>query len=201
MPVPVTGNKTFARELDEIRVSLVVRMPKPYETSGAWGGNVGENCVAILVPSGFTRARYSPLFESLKFVCNGAPTTRRSLFEAKTTRNPPEFRLVDGNCHFFRSLAVSVRYHPPRLTTLVPLLAISIQSSYELSSSFRVRLLDAMNSEMMTSAEAAFARRRPQKNNANFIFINRFACAGQYGQGETTVQNRLSLNQTKASWS
>src|SRR5829696_2691580 len=67
---------------------------KPYETLSTWGGNVGEKAEAIVMPSGLTRARYSPSEFSLKFVCSGWPGVRRFFSEAKMTMKAPPLMLV-----------------------------------------------------------------------------------------------------------
>src|ERR1039457_2225058 len=114
----------------------------------------GANSVPLVTPSAITSARYSPDALSLKFVCNGAPAARRSLFEAKTTMKRLGPRLVAGNSQWVRFVALSARYHPPRLTVLVLELYSSIQSEYAPSSSARVVLLLAMNSEITTLGAA-----------------------------------------------
>src|SRR4051794_31795865 len=101
-----------------------------------------------------TKARYSPEPLSLKLVCSGAPATRRSLFEANTTRNVLGARFVEGNCHWVKLVDLFERYQPAKSTVLVPELYSSIQSEYAPSSSFMVVLLTAMNSEMTTPAWA-----------------------------------------------
>src|SRR5437667_10649474 len=72
--------------------------------------------------------------------------------------------LVDGNCHCFRLLVVSVRYHPPRLTVVFPALNSSIQSEKSPFSSASVRLLLAMNSVMTTLSCAKRAAAGCNKN-------------------------------------
>src|SRR5882762_6393584 len=124
-------------------------------------GNCSGYCGAnseTTVPSGWTSARYSPPALRLNLVCNGAPATRRSLPEAKTTRKPPGGMLVDGKDHLARSRGESVRNQPPRFTVFVPELKSSIQSEDAPSSSSSPLVLLAANSEMMTvPAAAAFA--------------------------------------------
>ena len=61
-----------------ISVVVPVTSPKPNETSGSCRGNKGANSVAMVTPSGCTRARNSPAADSLKLVCSGAPGTTRS---------------------------------------------------------------------------------------------------------------------------
>ena len=92
----------------------------PYEISGNCAGKDGENSLVFVAPSGITRARYSPEPLSLKLVCNGAPGTRRSLFEAKTTIKVPGEMLVDGNCHWVRLVDLFERYHPAKFKVLLP---------------------------------------------------------------------------------
>src|SRR5687768_15380969 len=103
-------------------------MTNPYEISFVWLGNSGVNAVAIVSPSGLTRARYSPPAASAKLVCNGRPGVARFLPEAKTTKKEPRARFMEGNCHFTRFVRLSVRYQPRRSTGPVPALKISIQS-------------------------------------------------------------------------
>src|SRR5689334_15490987 len=91
-------------------------------------GNCGANSLAMLTPSGLTRARYSPLALRLKLAWSGAPATARFLLEANTTRKRLGPMLVAGNRHLARLSAESVRNQPSRLTVLVPELRISIQS-------------------------------------------------------------------------
>src|SRR5437870_2713886 len=67
------------------KTACVMPGRKPYETSGNCGGNFGSNAAAT-VPSGHASERYLPPLESLKFVCSGAPGTRRSFPEAHTSR-------------------------------------------------------------------------------------------------------------------
>ncbi len=95
--------------------------PKPKDTSGICAGYVGENCVAML-PSGRTRARYSPAASSLKFVCSAAPGVRRLRSEANTMRCCRGGRFVAGNCHLASLLEESVRYQPARFTFVAPAL-------------------------------------------------------------------------------
>src|ERR1051325_11860554 len=94
---------------------------------GYCGGNSGANSEAM-VPSGMTRARYSPPALRLKEVCSGAPGTRRSFPEAKTTRKPTGGMFVAGNDHLAVSPGESVRNQPSRFTVFVPGLNSSIQS-------------------------------------------------------------------------
>ena len=104
------------------RLALLVTRPKPNDTSGTCRGNIGLNSVATVTPSGCTKAKYSPLAESLNEVCSGGPGMRRSFPEAKTTRNAPALRLVLGKRHCVRSPALSVRYQPPKFTGPAPAL-------------------------------------------------------------------------------
>src|SRR2546422_3311191 len=117
-------------------------------------GKAGANSVAMLTPSGFTRARYSPLALRLKLACSGAPGTTRFLPEAKTIRKPPGATFVAGKRHLVRLAAVSVRNHPLILVALVPELKISIQSEESPSSSRSPLLLLARNSLMVTVSTA-----------------------------------------------
>src|SRR6185295_17835289 len=90
---------------------------RPYETSGACGGYEGEKACATVVPSGLTRARYSPSLASLKLVCSGAPATARFLPDANTVRNSPRARCTDGKRQSVRVAGSSVRYQPFRSTS------------------------------------------------------------------------------------
>jgi len=82
----------------------------------------------MVTPSGITSARYSPSAESLKFVCNGLPGVRRFLFEANTIMKLPGGRFVDGKAHLVRLEGLSARYQFSRLTLVVAVFWISIQS-------------------------------------------------------------------------
>src|ERR1051325_5761236 len=109
----------------------------------------------MVTPSGWTRARYSPLAFKLKFACRGAPGTARFLPEANTMRNPLGGTLVAGRRHLVRLAALSVRNQPLRFAVLVPELNISIQSGVSPSSSRKPPLLEARNSEMNTGCPSA----------------------------------------------
>src|SRR5262245_56916797 len=91
-PVPSTASAlvgTWNERTAEGPTSVDACCSSPHDTSGACGGYEGEKACATVVPSGFTRARYSPSLASLKLVCRGAPATARSLPDANTVRNSP----------------------------------------------------------------------------------------------------------------
>ena len=128
-----------------------------------------------MVPSGRTSARYSPPPASPKLECNGAPGVRRSLFEAKITRNDPAFRLVAGKRHAFKLSALSVSDQFRRLTLVELRFWISIQSGDSPSSSNNVRELLAMNSVITTCAELVNGVERktiPASNEHDKVFIS-----------------------------
>src|SRR3989442_2866855 len=95
---------------------------------GYCAGKAGANSVAMLTPSGLTKARYSPPALRLKLACSGAPATARFLLEAKTMRKPLGGIFVEGKRHLVRLSAASVRNHPPIFVVVAPELKISIQS-------------------------------------------------------------------------
>src|SRR6266436_7695789 len=100
----------------------------------------------MLMPSGLTKARYSPPALRLKLAWRGAPGTARSRPDAKTMRKPLGGMLVAGKRHLVRSAAVSVRNHPSMLVVLGPELKISIQSGEPpKAGSFKPPLLLAKN--------------------------------------------------------
>ena len=108
-----------------------------------------------MVPFGSVSERYSPEASSLKFVCSGAPGTRRFLPEANTTMKLPEARLVAGKSHSVGLPALSLKAQLSRLTLAPDVFWISIQSEVSPSSSYNVWVLLAMNSVMRTWAGAA----------------------------------------------
>ena len=77
---------------------------------------------ALVVPSGFTSARYSPWLVSLKFVWSGAARFFRSLSEAKTRRKLSGWSMAAGKRHFVKFVRSSVKHQPLRFTGLVPAL-------------------------------------------------------------------------------
>src|SRR5690242_4004604 len=106
--------------------------------SGNCCGKLGANSLVFVTPSGITKARYSPEPPNLKFVCSGAPTTFRSLFEAKTTRKLLGPMFVEGNFHCVKFVDLFDKYQPARFTAFVLELYSSIQSEYAPSSSASV---------------------------------------------------------------
>ena len=115
-------------------------------------------------PSGWTRARYSPLRLRAKLVCSSAPV--RFLLEAKMMRVAPALRVRVGNVHLVRSAALSVRYQPVRSTAAPVGLCTSIQSANVPSSSASVVTLLAMNSVMSRGpAPPAAAVGKPRPRN------------------------------------
>src|SRR5262245_56539425 len=102
-----------------------------------------------MVGPGPIRARYSPPLSSWKLACSGAPGLTRFFPEANTIKYAPAARLISGNAHRVGSDLASVRKYPKRLMADVVGLYTSIQSGNVPSSSARVDVLSATNSEMM----------------------------------------------------
>src|SRR5687767_9031952 len=172
-------------------------------------GNAGANSWAMVVPSGWTSARYSPPVVKLKLACKGAPGTARFLPEAKTIRNPFGERFVEGMRHLVRFPAESVRNQPSIFTLVVPELKISIQSGVSLSSSRKPPLLEARNSEMKTvSADnagcvapmiktRATSQRKPYSDQGFILFmrISRGRRAGIKQDAATSSHGSATMKQ------
>src|SRR5678816_1264235 len=124
---------------------------------------MGANSETIFV-FGDTSARYSPPTESLKFVYSVSVALVFFFSEAKTSKQPLSGTATFGNRHLVRLSESSVRNHPSRFAVVAPELKISIQSDRSPSSSWSVRLLSAMNSEICNPGAT------PPKSNAYVQF-------------------------------
>ena len=103
----------------------------------------------MVLPSGFTRAKYSPLESSMKFVCNSLSPRLLFLPLAKTINLDWGGTSNEGKVHLFRIDLLSVKCHPPILKASAVVLVISIQSDFSESSSVMLFSLLARNSVIL----------------------------------------------------
>jgi hypothetical protein len=127
----------------------------PYDTSFNCGGNSGLNSCATVSPSGITSAKYSPSFDSEKFACSRPFWRGVPELSAMTSKYPFAGMTdsgADGNTHFVRLFALSVRRHPARSTAEAPSLYNSIQSGSSPFGRVNDPPLSARNSLIRTAA-------------------------------------------------
>ena len=103
------GTSARSNELVVTSAMASTARPGPNETFSCCDG-YGLNDWSAVNPSGATRARYSPSFESWKLVCSSFVALARSLPEANTILNPPAGTTTPaGNRHFAGKPGSSVR--------------------------------------------------------------------------------------------